>query len=47
LNTSNLSASAASRLLDGESARLGIPVADPMRAGAELERLVDSCLVKT
>jgi uncharacterized NAD-dependent epimerase/dehydratase family protein len=46
LNTSNLSASAAGRLLAEESARLGIVVADPMRAGAELERLVDACLVK-
>jgi uncharacterized NAD-dependent epimerase/dehydratase family protein len=46
LNTSNLSASAASRLLAGESMRLGVLVADPMRAGAELERLVDACLIK-
>jgi len=45
LNTSNLSAIAASRLLAAESTRLGIPVADPMRAGTELERLVDACLV--
>ena len=44
LNTSQLSASAASRLLAGESARLGVPVADPMRPGAELQRLVDACL---
>ena len=26
------------------SARLGLPVADPMRGGAEFERLIDSCL---
>jgi len=32
-------------LLAGEGARLGIPVADPMRAGPDLERLVDACLV--
>jgi uncharacterized NAD-dependent epimerase/dehydratase family protein len=45
LNTAQLSASAASRLLAAESTRLGMPVADPMRSGAELERLVDACLV--
>jgi uncharacterized NAD-dependent epimerase/dehydratase family protein len=44
LNTSNLSATDAARLLAAESARLGIAVADPMRGGAELERLVDACL---
>ena len=27
-----------------ESLRLGVPVADPMRGGAEFERLVDACL---
>ena len=44
LNTSKLSADDAARLLDAESARLGVPVADPMRAGAALEKLVDKCL---
>lgn len=44
LNTAQLSADAANRVLAEESARLGVPVADPMRAGAELERLVDACL---
>jgi uncharacterized NAD-dependent epimerase/dehydratase family protein len=47
LNTSNLSAAAASRLLAEESARWGLPVADPMRSGAELDRLVDACLAKS
>jgi uncharacterized NAD-dependent epimerase/dehydratase family protein len=46
LNTAQLGVSDASRLLAEESARLGIPVADPMRAGAELQRLVDACLVQ-
>ena len=44
LNTGALDAAAASKLLASESARLGLPVADPMRGGAEFERLVDSCL---
>jgi uncharacterized NAD-dependent epimerase/dehydratase family protein len=44
LNTSRLNATDASRLLAEESARLGLPVADPMRAGADFERLIDACL---
>jgi uncharacterized NAD-dependent epimerase/dehydratase family protein len=44
LNTSRLKADEASQLLADESARLGLPVADPMRAGAAFERLVDGCL---
>jgi uncharacterized NAD-dependent epimerase/dehydratase family protein len=44
LNTVQLDAAAASRLLAEESRRLGLPVADPMRGGAEFERLVDACL---
>jgi uncharacterized NAD-dependent epimerase/dehydratase family protein len=44
LNTVRLDADAASRLLAEESRRLGLPVADPMRGGAEFERLVDACL---
>jgi uncharacterized NAD-dependent epimerase/dehydratase family protein len=44
LNTANLDAAAAQRLLADESARLGVPVADPMRGGVEFERLVDACL---
>lgn len=44
LNTVRLDAQAASRLLADESRRLGLPVADPMRGGAEFDRLVDACL---
>ncbi len=44
LNTSGLSASAAHELLEREADRWGLPVADPIRAGAPFERLVDSCL---
>ena len=44
LNTSHLNPIDARDLLAGESRRLGLPVADPMRPGREFERLVDSCL---
>ena len=44
LNTSRLAAEAARDLLASESRRLGLPVADPIRGGAEFRRLVDSCL---
>ncbi len=44
LNTSKLSDAEARRLFATESQRLGVPVADPMRGGAEFERLVDHCL---
>jgi uncharacterized NAD-dependent epimerase/dehydratase family protein len=44
LNTSQLNEGDAEKLLAAESARLGVPVADPMRAGAAFERLVDGCL---
>jgi uncharacterized NAD-dependent epimerase/dehydratase family protein len=44
LNTSRLAAGAAAELLARESERLGCPVADPMRADAHFERLVDACL---
>jgi uncharacterized NAD-dependent epimerase/dehydratase family protein len=44
LNTSGLSANDAAQLLAAESARLGVPVADPMRAGAAFDKLVDKCL---
>jgi uncharacterized NAD-dependent epimerase/dehydratase family protein len=43
LNTSRLSQSEADQLLAAESARLGVPVGDPMRGGAAFERLVDGC----
>jgi uncharacterized NAD-dependent epimerase/dehydratase family protein len=44
LDTSRLGSEAAHRLLTEQSARLGLPVADPMRGGAEFEGLVDACL---
>jgi uncharacterized NAD-dependent epimerase/dehydratase family protein len=44
LNTSRLEADAARELLRSESQRLGLPVADPMRGGAEFRNLVDACL---
>jgi uncharacterized NAD-dependent epimerase/dehydratase family protein len=43
-NTSQLSDSQARRLMASESQRLGLPVADPVRGGAEFERLLDNCL---
>jgi len=43
-NTSKLSESDARRLMSEEGERLQLPVADPMRGGAEFERLVDACL---
>ena len=44
LNTSAFDEEEARELLAAESARLRLPVADPIRGGAEFERLVDSCL---
>ena len=44
LNTSRLGAEAARELMVAERARLGVPVADPMRGGAEFDRLVEACL---
>jgi uncharacterized NAD-dependent epimerase/dehydratase family protein len=44
LNTSNLEADAARELLSQETARLGLPVADPIRGSAEFRKLVDACL---
>jgi uncharacterized NAD-dependent epimerase/dehydratase family protein len=44
LNTSSLDESRARAVLAEHSARLGFPVADPLRGGAELDRLVDACL---
>jgi len=44
-NTGRLDEAAALALLVSESRRLGLPVADPMRGGAEFERLVDACLM--
>lgn len=47
LNTSKLSEAEARQLFATESKRLGVPVADPIRGGAEFERLLDSCLSET
>jgi uncharacterized NAD-dependent epimerase/dehydratase family protein len=44
LNTSKLDAESARQLLADETRRLKLPVADPIRGGAEFERLVDACL---
>ena len=44
LNTSSLSEGEAESLFASEGARLGLPVADPMRGGAAFEGLIDSCL---
>ncbi len=44
LNTAHLDAASAERLLAQESERLGLAVADPMRAGNTFERLTDACL---
>lgn len=46
LNTANLDAQSAERLLRNESKRLGVPVADPLRGGAQIEALVDRCLLQ-
>lgn len=47
LNTSQVPEPEARRLLAAMSARLNLPVADPMRGGAEFERLLDNCLRET
>ncbi|MEP6885924.1 MAG: DUF1611 domain-containing protein [Gammaproteobacteria bacterium] len=44
LNTSAMTADAAAELLNEETARLGLPVADVMRGGAPFDALVDACL---
>ena len=43
-NTAALDAGEARQVMERESLRLGVPVADPMRGGSEFERLVDSCV---
>ncbi|WP_137914780.1 MULTISPECIES: DUF1611 domain-containing protein [unclassified Rudaea] len=43
-NTSRLDEAAAREWLARESARLGMPVADPIRGGEEFEKLVAACL---
>jgi uncharacterized NAD-dependent epimerase/dehydratase family protein len=44
LNTAKFDVNAARELFAKESARIGLPVADPMRGGEEFERLVARCL---
>ncbi len=44
LNTAALGAEEASMLIASETLRLGLPVADPLRGGAALDRLIDSVL---
>jgi uncharacterized NAD-dependent epimerase/dehydratase family protein len=44
LNTSQLWPDEAQRVLAAQSARLGLPVADPIRGGAPFEVLIDNCL---
>ena len=46
LNTGRLSAAEADRLIASESERLGLPVADPLRGGAALERMIDQILIE-
>lgn len=44
LNTSKYDAAQASTLMATEAARLGLPVADPIRGGSSFAALVESCL---
>lgn len=44
LNTGALDDAAARRAIEDTAARLGLPVADPMRGGDNFARLVDACL---
>lgn len=44
LNTAHLPQDEADALLASESARLGLPAADPIRGGPAFARLVDACL---
>jgi uncharacterized NAD-dependent epimerase/dehydratase family protein len=44
LNTARLGADIADAVIVEHAARLGVPVADPIRGGAAFERLVDACL---
>jgi uncharacterized NAD-dependent epimerase/dehydratase family protein len=46
LNTSHLPKAEAAAVIAAESARLGLPVADPVRGGEAFERLVDACLAE-
>lgn len=44
LNTSGLEAPAAEALIAGESERLNLPVADPIRGGPAFDALITACL---
>jgi uncharacterized NAD-dependent epimerase/dehydratase family protein len=44
INTSSLSSEAAEQYLERVSAEVGLPAADPMRAGSRFDRLVEACL---
>jgi uncharacterized NAD-dependent epimerase/dehydratase family protein len=46
INTSRMSGDAAEAYLQGVSSELGLPAADPVRAGERFERLIDACLAK-
>jgi len=43
-NTSGMDAAEADALMEAESRRLGLPVADPIRGGAAFEKLVANCI---
>ena len=44
LNTFAMNEASAAQLCEAESARLGLPVCDPIRGGPEFEALIDECL---
>jgi uncharacterized NAD-dependent epimerase/dehydratase family protein len=44
INTSRLSADESEQYLQQVSDEIGLPAADPIRAGQRFERLIDSCL---
>jgi len=46
LNTSQMDAPSAERVIQKESERLGLAVADPMRGGVMFDRLVSACLAQ-
>jgi len=46
INTSRMSGDAAETYLQRVSSELGVPAADPIRAGERFERLIDACLAK-
>ena len=43
LNTSKLDEATAAAEIEATARRIGLPTADPMRAGADFERLLDAC----